>query len=508
MEELKPLVDLISRNKLKKIEVAGMPGRKNTHLDLLFDGIAQGKFTDDKTAAEFFYAGHERKMAYLQRLKRQLAERLVNTIFFIDASQPSFNEYQRAYYNSYKSTVAAKILLGRLAGAAAIPLAEQTLKKALEFEFTDLIVETSRMLMNNAGRQLGDVKKYKHYTDIYNKYSIISRNEGRAAQMNTDLLFYVAKSSANNIELVELAVQYCIELDRIPVEERSYAFHYHYFFISSMRYELDNDYPNMLKIAKQALEYFELRENESISNITYITGFLNRKLACNIRLGQFKEGETTVQRLLSIHTVGSTNWYHTHMYYMILCFHNGQYPKTLNILQTVTSHPSLKNMTARITEFWSLFNAFVHYFIHKGEIVLGENAKLPPFKISKFLNEVPTYSKDKRGANIAILILEVLFLLHQKKFGEIIDKVESLNMYVHRYLKKDDTFRSNCFIKMLLQLPQANFNRTAVVRKAQKFWDMLQSMPLSKASQGVEIEIVPYEVLWEHVLQSLETKTK
>lgn len=508
MKDLKPLVDLISRNKLKRIEVVGLPGRKNTHLDKLFDGITHNQFENDEAAADFFYKGHKRKMAYIQRLKRQLADRLVNTIFFIDANQPGFNEYQRAYYNCYKNVVAAKILLGRLAGAAAIPLAEQTLKKALEFEFTDLIVETSRMLMGHAALRLGDAKKYKQYADLYNQYLVIHLNEERAGQLNTDLSFYVAKSSANNVELSKLAIQYWIELDKIPVEERSYRFHYHYFLISSLRYELANDYPNMLKVAKQALEYFDLRKNQSISNITYITGFLNRKLACHIRLGQFREGEATVQRLLGIQSEGAVNWYNSLIYYMILCFHSGQYQKTPGIVITATSHPALKTMPAGITEYWSLFNAFVHYFIIKEKIVVEEGMKLPPFKVSKFLNEVPTYSKDKRGANISILILEILFLLHQKKFNEIIDKVESLNMYVHRYLKRDDTFRSNCFIKMLLQLPAANFHRAALTRKAQKYWDLMQSMPLSKASQGVEIEIVPYEVLWEYVLNSIDAKAR
>ena len=84
--------------------------------------------------------------------------------------------------------------------------------------------------------------------------------------------------------------------------------------------------------------------------------------------------------------------------------------------------------------------------------------------------------------------------------------MESLNVYTHRYLRKDDTFRSNCFIKMLLALPAAGFHKKGVLRKARKYWDKLQSVPISVANQNTELEIVPYEVLWEFVIESLDER--
>lgn len=116
---------------------------------------------------------------------------------------------------------------------------------------------------------------------------------------------------------------------------------------------------------------------------------------------------------------------------------------------------------------------------------------------------MPIYRQDKRGANISILILQILFLLHQKKYNAIIDRAESLRQYTYRYLRRDDTFRSHCFIRMLLTLPECSFNKTAVLRKADKYWQQLQAMPLNVAKQSAEIEIVPYETLWEFVLEEL-----
>ncbi|MEL6989086.1 MAG: hypothetical protein AAGK97_14835, partial [Bacteroidota bacterium] len=114
------------------------------------------------------------------------------------------------------------------------------------------------------------------------------------------------------------------------------------------------------------------------------------------------------------------------------------------------------------------------------------------------------FTKDKRGLNIAILIVHVLFLLHLKKYNQIIDRTEALNQYCYRYLRTDDTFRSNCFIKMLLQIPKADFNRMRTERYAEKFVNKLRSMPLSVSTQSAEVEFFPYEDLWEITLEMLD----
>ena len=122
------------------------------------------------------------------------------------------------------------------------------------------------------------------------------------------------------------------------------------------------------------------------------------------------------------------------------------------------------------------------------------------FRLGKFLNEVPLFSKDKRGHNTNILILQILFLLEKKKHDEIINKVESLKQYVSKYLRKDDTFRTSCFIKMLCQLPAGNFHPINVERRTKDYFDKMMALPKEQARMDVDVEVVPYEVLWEKVL--------
>jgi hypothetical protein len=95
-------------------------------------------------------------------------------------------------------------------------------------------------------------------------------------------------------------------------------------------------------------------------------------------------------------------------------------------------------------------------------------------------------------------------MIHKKEYDQAIDRIEAIEKYVTRYLRKDDTFRSNCFIRMLLQIPASGFHQAGVIRRAKKYQNKLEECPLEMAGQNYEIEIIPYETLWKMVVQSLE----
>lgn len=128
------------------------------------------------------------------------------------------------------------------------------------------------------------------------------------------------------------------------------------------------------------------------------------------------------------------------------------------------------------------------------------------FKPGKFFNETPIFSKDKRGMNIPILVIQILFMISQRKYNDAVDRIEAIEKYCSRYLRKDDTFRSNCFIKMLLQIPISGFHKTAVIRKSEKHRKQLETVSIDVANQASEIEILPYEDLWNFALECLDNE--
>ena len=354
------------------------------------------------------------------------------------------------------------------------------------------------------GSIVGDKKKFTLYNEIVLKYSKIFQAELTAEEYYNQLTLNFVNSSETKSEFLNLADNFSSKLREVTKNYSSYRLNLSSFIVFCLRYEIVNDYEGTVRVCNEALDYFNTKKHIS-SKVVKFT-FLIKLLSCYTNLHKFNEGEETALLCLELLPEGSNNWFITLNYYIILLFHSSQFQKAFLVYQKTLNNPNFQNQYRNISEHWKIHEAFIHYFILKGKIMTEGKSNLKKFRITKFLNEVPTYSKDKRGANISILILQILFLLEQKKYGKIIDRMEPLKTYAHRYLRKDDTYRSNCFIKMLLQIPQAQFHREAVIRKASKYQNKLKEMPISNANKSSQLEIVPYEVLWKYVLDSLDNR--
>ena len=106
--------------------------------------------------------------------------------------------------------------------------------------------------------------------------------------------------------------------------------------------------------------------------------------------------------------------------------------------------------------------------------------------------------------NVPILITQIAFLIINKKYDDAVDRIDSIEKYCARHLrKKNDTFRSDCFIKVLMQIPVFGFDRKRIARESGILFDKLQSVPIEMANQPYELEIIPYEHMWDYILSSL-----
>jgi len=189
------------------------------------------------------------------------------------------------------------------------------------------------------------------------------------------------------------------------------------------------------------------------------------------------------------------------MYYVFTMMHALVFQKAYEIISVTISHKTFDKQPPVIKEAFLVFNAYIQFLI---KLKMVEPADGSEFRLNKFLNQVPEYSRDKQGINIPILLIQILFFLVEKKHNRIIDRMESLNLYAYRHLKKDDSFRSQCFIRMLSELVKADFKRKGTVFRTEKILGKMKAVLFETFPGSTEIEIIPYEHLWEVVLNQLE----
>lgn len=506
MRDLESLVRLLSGVKVSKLDIIGSKSESNTKVQQLYDEILAGKVKSDEEGSQLFFPNGAYKEKYFGKLKRKLQERLLNTLFFIDVDKPQFTEYHKANQVCHRNMSIVNLLNSYRQRRLAVAISKKTLKKAIYFDFTEIALSLSKQLRiyhstvtgekEEAGLYAGYVKKYLA------TYSAEIKAEGYYSELITNYIF----SKSNKPELLDTAREYCRDLNELFDDVDSFHFKFISYLVFILRYEMENNYISTLEVCQEALRYFTVKKTFGPKSIVF--QFYFKMISCHIQLRQYQMADESVRKCLSLIPEGDFNWYVTQEFNFLLALRSHNYQQAYEIYFTVFNQVNFRSQFQPIIERWKINEAFVHFLILKGQIITKEKILNNNFRINKFLNEVPKHAKDKRGTNITILVLQILFLLEKGRYEDIFERIEPLRMYTSRYLRKDDTFRGNCFIKMLMQLPAGHFHIEAVKRKAARYVKKLEAAPLDTAKQTAELEIIPYEELWEYVLESLDNKVK
>jgi hypothetical protein len=359
------------------------------------------------------------------------------------------------------------------------------------------------MLINYYSGSLNFNKyKYNKYVELQNKYLKTYTWEIKAENYYLELqnLQYhsLANVSDTSIEKVKI---FCDELGQVD-DVKTYRFLYNRYRIFSAYYEYKKDYESMLKLSASILQ--ELISIESISAAS-ISAINVRQLWALIQAGRLEEtielGLKSMAKAASLRLAYYRLGHYTLKAYLYL----KEYDKAINFISKIMNHPNYQKLTDYYTEIFNTTLGYLHLIVESNSfsISIENKKKLPDFKLGKFLNTTPVFSKDKRGINVSILLMHIAFLLQRKEYNAIIDRTDSLNQYAYRYLRKDDSFRSNCMIKMVIQMTKADFHPVRTERYTADLRRQLSTVNLAGSGENIEIEIIPFEVLWEIMVKSL-----
>ncbi len=492
MDTIKQLSNIVERYRKETLNQFKSLDKKDNQLGILYQKVLSNTANDQAKLITELFPGSEHGGKYLNHLKHRLTNKLSALVLLQNFGK---NKVQKAYYSSYKRYAVAKILIGFGAKQIGVKIAESAFSLAAKYEFTDICFFLTNELMLHYGAILGEKKLFIKYQELSSYYLEIIRGEYLAQRYYTEVAFYFSNSRSTKSELAKKSMDYASKLYQIRKTVKTYKFNHFYFNILATQYQFLNDYENLIDVCEQAIDYFESLDRPLPYAVFF--SFYIKKASSNINLKRFEVADQDLLECQNITPEGSYNWHVMMIYRALLGFHAKRYELTFEAFEKVKIY--IDNVPDNIIQQWRIIEAYIYFF--KKQLDLERKSR---FKLGKFLNDVPIYSKDKRGNNISILILQILIFLSQGKKPAIIDRIDALKKYTRRYLNTDNTFRSSCFIKMLIQLESGRFNRIAVSRRAEPYVDQLNSVPIDVAQQPGELEVVPYEVLWEMVLDMLD----
>lgn len=497
MQALKELALLLQQHNLHPF---GNAQESNSKLRVLFEGIAKGKFKSDAEACLALYKEGPKSPKF-RKLKSDLRVKLQESVLQMTPSDSHSSDYQRAYHECHKEWLIVRILTGHNANTAAIMLATKLLRQAEKYEFTLLCMDVASYLRIQYGLRESNDRKFREANQLFSRFKAIYEAESLAEELYTDLIVSYVNNRSGQAAINHKAQEYydCV---KEPLEKfATYRLHLYGNLISLIRFTSINDYPKTLENCEKAIAFFQSKPYEARVPLQI---FYYQRLICNIQLRQFEAGQESADYCMSLMNEGTFNWFKYRELYLQLSMHTSQYEEAIKILFNTLKNPRFEFLPDNAKELWRIYESYVYYLGVAGKVRLPAGHV---FKLGKFINETPIFSKDKSGLNISIIIIRLLLLLQERKYDKLLDEVEAIDQYTYRHLRGKNTQRSYFFIRLLLQIPMGAFDPQMIHNKAKHYIARLNSIPLQVANQTHEIEILPYEDLWRFALKSLEQNT-
>lgn len=504
MEDLIALSKLVSKQKVKKINIITELTSLDQKQTQLYHGLVNGKIKNDADLISEIYNNVNPSKSH-KLLKFRLKSRLLDTLFFLDINQPNLTDYNKAELHVHKQWSFVKILLNRNSRKIAIPICENAFNKSIKFGFTDLTILLSRLLMRHFAYIEINKKKYKKYERILFEKLNLLKKELITEKYYADVAFDLETSNSPNSKAITAKLNlYCNELKAFVDSEHSYTLFYFYYAMLSHKYILEKDYQNVKITCQNALSYFTKKNNHTV-----VAEFKFRQdlHIVSLQLKEYDKAKKLILQNIEMATPYSINWIREWHFYFIWAASSSNYNQMVKCTSLIFANRKIQKLNS-LYELWKIKEAYINLLLIAGKIdvTLIKKHNLKRFSINKFLNEVPSFSKDKKGFNVAILIIHLLFLISKNKSDQVLKRIDSLKMYSHRYLKNNENFRSNCFIKMLCKIPDSNYHPIALKRNTKSLLNKLSETQYSYSDNPAEIEVIPYENLWEIVLEILRKK--
>jgi hypothetical protein len=273
--------------------------------------------------------------------------------------------------------------------------------------------------------------------------------------------------------------------------------------LSGLKYRyavVSRDYRQAVEVSALAVAYFSQAEtfNEIIRRIFY-----NYNIEAHLYLNDGAEALRVAEEVISMEYNSLLNKYITHELGMIAALRCGAYQKAYDI------HSKLD-----LTVFYNKINTFNHdtmriieaylYLLIRIGIVKKKNddERFGKFRFFRFMNDLGLSVTEKSRRNVHVKIIQLMELSFREEYPDI-QFSDAIRKYVQRHLKKESAIRAKLFLLALMQVPENGFSKKYAVEAGRKYIDELTNYPLGEHDQYLYLEFIPFEKLWQMVLERL-----
>lgn len=490
MKEIKKLIDIVLSCSQAETALLELP-KQSVKEKQLIQGIERGDYTSDDEAAKDLYNTNPNDVRY-KMLKHRVKKKLFNELNYVNAEKVTTNFVRQKEIHCNSLIYQANIVRARYEFDLVINLANKALAIAQEFDFVDLKVSALELLCLGYSDQ-GLIKKFTSAQDDLKTTMQRFVKEREAISLFQNINMQLRKSTKTRKEFLPQLPLLIEQLEKLWDESGTFSAYYAYYRTYIWYHELEGNFNDIIAITVDALRLVEQNKvNAHRFDLTYNNFIM---VYAHLRAKQLSDGLMYAQQNLELYQPSTRNWFAYMENYFLLTVHARRYDLGNLLLSQVFENNALQSIPTSAKERWVLYRSYFRLVYPQATVPEGE-ANNP------YLLSLPEYSKDKLGFNVAILTLQFIYLLERGETEALLYRIESIKKYVSTHLKDAFSLRSKLFLKLLVLTVTEDYDAEMCRTKGESLYKKLMDTP-APGDAYAEIEIVPYEHLWDLILQIL-----
>lgn len=458
----------------------------------LLNKASFNKSISDRDAALDLYGVDQTDIRY-KMLKHRIKRKLYN--YLLTAELNNAHDVLQKEQECLRLINLSKLLLRKFQFDIALGLSNKIKNLANTYEFNEIVLNAleieSLCLSNN-----DTFKKFIKVKEKEKSLKKIVNLEKEAISMyQTSKVLLRSTVKIRKKHLQELP-QILNRLKSIWDSIQSFEAYNAFFRTSILNYELNGDFGEIIRITEEADEFIKSGKVNSLRFDQKYNAYI--LVYAHLRNKSFERGLKYAEKFTPYFDETTLNWFSYMENYFLLALHAKQYELSSLLLRKVQDNSQYKELRKNSNERWQLYYTYLYFL--KPDLLIEQE-----FKYQKFFNSFTGYTKDKQGFNVAILILQFIHFLNKNDSEALFYRIESLKKYSSTHLNDASSLRSRLFLKLLMLTVTEDFDAEACRIKGAKSYQKLSETP-TPGDAYAEIEIIPYEHLWEMILDILEER--
>ncbi|WP_276497003.1 hypothetical protein [Pontibacter litorisediminis] len=458
----------------------------------LFNLLKEGQVCSDEEIAQALY-GSSKAAASYRMLKSRFRRKLLNHIHFLDLTNKDLGNRLVITQQCLSLLHEANFLYSMSEGRMADKLLDQMLDLAERYELTDQKVKALE-LKQQICMSLRDERKYKINDEELLKAQKVRDIEAKAQRTYQLLMLQHHNSVKSRGQMMEQYPKVLQDLRESWHVTGASCVYFYYNLLRNHYLELQGDYKSIL----EAVEETERLHLEGKLNDSWYSMLYNNysKVYALLQVRDYERGLIEAAKHLKNFTPHSYNWYAFMENYLLLAIHGKQNELMIELLGQALVNNQYTKISVLNREKYEVIRRYVVL------VLRSEYGGEQLHQGKKFTEHLTILPKDKSGFNLALLVLDVLEKLSCGELDDLEPQAERVRKYAQKYLKGEKAERPRLFLRLLL-LALTKQDAALAREQGQKLLERLKGTPLP-GDAFAEVEIVPYEHLWEYTLAILE----